>query len=126
MKTRHIAAAVSAFTAFTAGCSQQTIQSASSDIQRNAEVVQREANRAERKVRPQVRKAGLGSRVTAALLANEKLPSTIRVDADDNGVKLRGSVRTQAEKELAGRIARDTLSDDKTVENDLVVKGKGD
>lgn len=105
-----------------AGCSQQTIESASSDIRGNAEVVKREAQRAERKARPQLSKAALGARVTTALRANENLPSTIRVDADENGVKLRGTVRSEREKSLAGRIARDTLSEDKTVQNDLKVE----
>jgi len=110
------------FGAAAAGCSQQTLESAQQDAARNAEVVQREVNRAERKARPQVQKAQLGLRVTAALKANEKLPKTIRVDADEDGVKLRGTVETAAQKELAGRIARMTLSDDKRVTNDLEVK----
>ena len=106
------------------GCSQQTIQSAQEDVERNAEVVQREVNRAERKARPQLNKLELGARVTAALKANARLPKTIRVDADENGVKLRGTVDTQEQKELAERVARDTLEADKTVTNDLRVKGK--
>ena len=104
------------------GCSRQTLESAQEDTERNVEAVQREAKRAERKARPQLRKLDLGARVYAALRANQKLPKTIRVDADENGVYLRGKVKTQAQKELAGRIARDTLAEDKTVTNDLKVE----
>jgi osmotically-inducible protein OsmY len=106
------------------GCSQQTIESAREDAARNVKVVQREAKSAERKARPQLKKAQLGLRVTAALAANEKLPKTIHVDADENGVKLRGTVDTRAQKDLAGRIARDTLKEDKTVLNEIKVKGE--
>lgn len=104
------------------GCSPETVQSASRDAQKNAAVVQREAQRAERKARPQFQKANLGGRVLAALLANQNLPHTIRVDASETGVKLRGSVKTSEQKKLAERIARDTLQSGKTVQNDLVVE----
>lgn len=107
-----------------AGCSQQTLESAREDTARNVEVIQREAKRAERKARPQLRKLELGARVTAALKANEKLPKTIRVDADENGVKLRGTVETPAQRALAERVARDVLKEDKTVVNDLKVKAE--
>lgn len=105
------------------GCSPQTVESASRDVTRNTEIVAREAKRAERKARPQLNKLNIGLKVTAALKANENLPKSIRVDADENGVKLRGTVDTQAQKDLAGRIARDTLKADKSVTNDLKVKG---
>ena len=108
------------------GCSQETLKSAASDAQKNVVIVNREAQRAERKARPQLNKLAVGARVTAALKANQNLPATIRVDADEDGVKLRGSVRTAAEKSLAERIARDTLKSDKTVQNDLEVKGSHD
>lgn len=104
------------------GCSQETVVSASRDVARNTEIVAREAKRAERKARPQLTMLQIGAKVTAALVANENLPPTIRVDADEDGVKLRGTVKTQAQKDLAGRIARDTLKEDKTVTNDLKVK----
>ena len=123
------------------GCSRETIESAGEDAARNAEIVQREVKRTERKARPQIQivkrevkraerkarphiaKAERGLRVKTALTANEKLPKTIRVDAGENGVKLRGKVKTQAQKELAGRIARDTLEEGTTVTNDLEVTG---
>lgn len=104
------------------GCSQETVQSASRDASKNVAVVQREAQRAERKARPQLQKLNLGGRVLAALRANQNLPPTIRVDAGENSVKLRGTVKTKAQKELAERIARDTLTKDKTLQNDLVVE----
>ena len=109
------------------GCSRQTLESAQEDTERNVEAVQREAKRAERKARPQLRKIDIASRVYAALQANQKLPKkTIRVDPNENGVKLRGKVKTRAQKELAGRIARDTLAEDKTVTNDLKVEEDGE
>ncbi len=107
-----------------AGCSRETLQSAGKDAAKNATVVQREVKRAERKARPQVQMLKLGGRVTAALIANENLPATIRVDANQTGVTLRGTVRTQAQKSLAERIARDTLKADYTVKNDLLVRAE--
>ena len=104
------------------GCSPETVQSARRDAERNAGIVGREAKRAERKARPQLSALQMGAKVTAALLANDNLPKTIRVDADERGVKLRGTVKTGAQRALAGRIARDTLKADKTVANELKVK----
>jgi osmotically-inducible protein OsmY len=110
-----------------AGCSQQTVDSASADARRNAAVVEREAKRAERKARPQLGKLDRGARVTAALRLNKRLPTSIRVDASENGVRLRGSVGSEEEKELAGRVARDTLGENAAVENELrVEEGAGD
>jgi osmotically-inducible protein OsmY len=104
------------------GCSQQTLQSAGRDVAKDAAIVQREAARAERKAKPDLQKLSLGTRVTAALQANQNLPSTIRVDANETGVFLRGSVRTASQKALAGRIARDTLAEQYSVRNDLSVQ----
>ncbi len=97
-----------------AGCSQQTIDSASKDVAHDAAIVKREAG-------PNLRKLGLGARVTAALRANQNLPATIRVDASEAGVFLRGSVKTSEQKKLAERIARETLSGKYAVQNDLKV-----
>jgi osmotically-inducible protein OsmY len=105
-----------------AGCSQQTIESATRDTARNVQVVEREAKRAERKARPQLNMLKMGARVTTALKANANLPLTIRVDADEAGVKLRGKVKTQEQKDLAYRIARETLEPDKSVTNDLKIE----
>lgn len=115
-----------------AGCSPETVSSASKDVARNTEIVEREANKVEKKVRPAVteakkqvkpslQKLDLGGRATAALRLNRNLPSTIRVDADTDGIRLRGSVRTKEEKALAERIARDTLPKDATLSNELKV-----
>jgi hypothetical protein len=101
-------------------------------VARNTEIVEREANRVEKKVRPAVteakrqvkpglQKLDLGGRATAALRLNRNLPSTIRVDADPDGIRLRGSVRTEEEKALAERIARDTLPKEATLRNELKV-----
>lgn len=124
-----LAAAVTVCTfclgALSVGCSQQTLESAASDAQRNAEVVEREARRAERKARPQVDKLERGARVTAALRLNKRLPESIRVDAGEDGVRLRGTVRSEEEKELAGRIARDAVDEGVAVNNELSVEAGG-
>ena len=133
-KARGTAAAAALLFLATGGCSRQTIENAAQDTARNAVVVEREAKRAERKLRPTVNKvgreikpalskAGLGLRVKTALTASERLPKTIRVDADASGVRLVGTVRTPEQKALAGRIAAQTLGEGKTVRNELQVKG---
>ena len=124
------------------GCSQETIESAKQDVDRNTETVRREAKRVEEKAKPvieaakpvtdavkkaadkKVEQAKIGGRVLAALRVNANLPQSIRVDADEDaqGVKLRGSVKTAEQKKLAERIARDTLGKDKTVQNDMKVE----
>lgn len=104
------------------GCSQETLESVGKDTARNAEVVAREAKRAEKKVRPTLKKADLGLRVTTAIKANQKLPRSIRVDASETGVFLRGNVKNEEQKELAERIARDTLDEKYTVQNDLKIE----
>jgi osmotically-inducible protein OsmY len=107
------------------GCSQQTIESATHDTARNAQIVAREVDRAKKKAEPQLKQLEIGARVQAALKANENLPLSIRVDADPvaNGVKLRGTVKTEAQKTLAEKIARETLGPSKHVQNDLKVAG---
>ena len=105
-----------------AGCSQQTLQSAAKDTAKNAVIVAREAKRAEKKAGPQIQKLKLGGRVLAAITANQKLPPTIRVDASETGVTLRGTVKNAEQKKLAETIARQTLKDEYTVQNDLAVK----
>lgn len=90
------------------GCSQQTLQSAQQDTQRNL------AN-----ARPQLARLELGSRVTAAL-ASANIHG-IRVDAGTQGVRLHGTVNSAAQKARAGRIARDTLGPGKTVDNKIVL-----
>lgn len=121
-----MAACVAAFAAgaHLAGCSQETVESASKDVSQNVKIVDREVKRAERKARPQLDKLKLGGRVTTALRANQNLPTSIRVDAGEAGVKLRGVVKTEEQRELAGRIARDTLKDEYEITNDLKVAEK--
>lgn len=104
------------------GCSQETLESVGKDTARNAEVVAREAKRAEKNARPALKKLNLGARVTAAIQANQKLPRSIRVDASETGVFLRGKVKTEEQKALAERIARDTLEEKYTVQNDLKIE----
>ncbi len=93
------------------GCSQQTIDSAKQDTQRNITAA-----------KPQLAKLELGSRVTAALQSADV--HGVRVDAGTNGVSLHGTVNSAAQKARAGRIARDTLGPDKTVKNDIQVSSQ--
>ncbi len=92
-----------------AGCSQQTLDSARQDTKHNIN-----------EVKPQLAKLDLGARVTTALKTAGL--NGIRVDASTNGVTLRGSVKSEADKARAGRIAKDTLGSDKTVTNQLTVR----
>ena len=93
------------------GCSQQTLDSAKQDTQRNMTAA-----------KPQLAKLELGSRVTAALASANV--HGVRVDADADGVSLHGTVNSAAQKARAGRIARDTLGPDKTVKNDIQISGQ--
>ena len=93
------------------GCSQQTLDSAKQDTQRNLQ-----------SAKPQLAKLELGSRVTAALQSADV--HGVRVDADTDGVSLHGTVNSAAQKARAGRIARDTLGPGKTVKNDIRVSGE--
>ena len=102
------------------GCSQQTLDSARHDTEHNAAAVNQQAQQAERKARPQFDKLNLQTRVSAALSA-ANLPSTIHVRADAGGVYLRGTVNSAGDKARAGRIARDTLGEDKAVHNQIQV-----
>lgn len=90
------------------GCSQQTLNSAKQDTQRNI------AN-----AKPQIAKLELGSRVTAALAAANV--HGVRVDAGTNGVSLHGRVNSAAQEKRAVRIARDTLGPGKVVNNQLEI-----
>lgn len=119
--------------AFLAGCSPETVENVRKDTERNVAVAERESNKVEKKLRPAIteakkqvapslKKLDLGGRATAALKLNRNLPATIRVDADTNGIRLRGTVRTENEKNLAERIARDTLPEGATITNELEIQ----
>jgi osmotically-inducible protein OsmY len=106
-----------------AGCSQRTINSAQKDTEHNVAVVNKKADELAKQAKPELNKLDLGARVTAAIAANENLRGTaIRVDASPNGVTLRGSVKTAAQKTLADQVARNTLGPGKTVTDELQVK----
>jgi osmotically-inducible protein OsmY len=134
MTTRYIIPALIAATMLlSAGCSQQTIQSATKDMSKDIQVANQDVNNVGAKARPELNKLDaqarpalskldIGMRVTAALRANANLPSTIRVDAGGTGVRLRGKVETQHQKNLAGQIAQQTLPPGLTVSNQLTVK----
>ena len=104
------------------GCSQQTVNSANEDAKKNIAKLDQAAKEVEVKAKPELKKLGLGARVTAAIQANANLPKTIRVDANETGVQLRGTVKTESQKALASRVAKDTLPADKSVTNELQVK----
>jgi osmotically-inducible protein OsmY len=105
-----------------AGCSQQTISSANSDANHDIAVANQKANQAVQKVKPALASLDLGTRVTAAIEANQNLPhDSIRVDSNPNGVRLKGHVSTAAQKKLAGQVAKDTLGPGKSVDNELKV-----
>ncbi len=125
MRLARIYAASAAMLALlAAGCSQQTINSANKDVDRDIKVAEQQADKLAAQAKPGLQKLDTGARVTAALKANENLKGAhIRVDADQGGVKLRGSVKSAAQKTLAGHVARETLGDGKSVENDLKVAG---
>jgi hypothetical protein len=99
---------VAAFLLILSGCSQKTLNSARQDAEHNIDTA-----------KPSLAKLTLGGRVTAALAA-AKIQG-VRVDADTNGVSLHGTVRSAAEKARAGRIARETLSPEKHVINQIEV-----
>ena len=106
-----------------AGCSQNTINSAAKDTQHNVAVLNKEVNRAAQQAKPELNALDSGARVTAALGANANIPQTIRVDADKNGgVRLRGTVKTAQQKQLAENIAKQTLPAGKPVNDELTVK----
>ena len=129
---------------FLVGCSPETVDSMKKDVDRNTATVQREAKRIETQAKPVIEVAKpvtdmvkreadtkigqlkLGARVTAALKANENLPQTIRVDADPDGqgVKLRGTVATVAQRKTAEQVAKQTLGAGKRVQNDLKIEEK--
>ena len=108
--------------ALLAGCSQQTLNSAQHDAQRDAAVVSREAQRAANHAGPQINKARLGGRVTAALQAADV--RGVRVDAGPDGVTLVGRVDSQEAKARALHIAQDTLGPGKTVHSRIAVDGR--
>ena len=105
------------------GCSQQTLNSAGSDAQHDAAIVNRETQRAAKNAKPQLDKLGLQTRVTTALTA-ANLPTTIHVRADTEGVYLRGMVNSPQDKARAGQIAKDTLGPGKIVHNQLQVSSQ--
>ncbi len=121
MKTQPILIALTGAAVLLAGCSQQTISSASHDAHHDVAVVGQAAHRAVKEAQPQVRKAALGARVTAALAAANL--GDIRVDAAPDGVTLVGRVGSASDKKRALQIARDTLGPDKTVHSRLTVTG---
>jgi len=119
--------------AVVSGCSPETVKSATHDAQQDTTIAIREAKRVERQARPVLREVGkrvgpdlkkldLGARATAALKLNRNLPPTIRVDASETGIRLRGTVHTLTEKRLAERVVRDTLPPGAHLSNELEIR----
>ena len=105
------------------GCSKQTVNSAQNDLSNDITSANQSANQAAASVAPKMDALELGTRVTAAIDASSKLPhSQIRVDAQQGSVRLRGKVDTSAQKQLAGKIASDTVGPGQTVDNELTVR----
>jgi|GEM_PF-4029334 osmotically-inducible protein OsmY len=131
---------------FLLGCSPETVQSAKQDVERNTKDIRDTVEKVEKVTKPiaevaqplvkpvaeavkkeadeKVEQLKLGARVTTALKVNLNLPQTIRVDADDDGkgVKLRGTVETKAQKQLAEKVAKETLGKGFRVQNDLTIE----
>jgi hypothetical protein len=109
---------------FAGGCTQQQQNSASTDLDHTVAVANQAVVKAADDAKPKLAALDLGARVTTALAANQNIPvGEVRVDANPNGVRLRGTVDTAREKHLAAQIAKDTLGPGKSVANDLAVKG---
>lgn len=123
-RTVHVAALL-ALGLLGTGCSQQTIDSANKDAQHNITVADQKAKELADAAKPQLKKLDMAAPVTAAITTNPNLHGTeIRVDGAANGVRLKGTVKTAQQKQLAGEIARNTLKPGQTVENDLAVQGQ--
>ncbi|MBV9849460.1 MAG: BON domain-containing protein [Armatimonadetes bacterium] len=105
-----------------AGCSQQTLSSAQHDVQHDITVANQAAKKAAAAARPQLKKAGLGAQVAAALQAADV--HGVRVDAGPDGVTLVGRVDSPADKARAVHIAQDTLGPGKVVRSRIVVGGQ--
>lgn len=114
-------AATFVFAAICTGCSQETIESASADASKNAAIVVKKAKTVEKAARPTANRLQKGARVTAALKASVKVPANIRVDVNDERVRLVGTAKTKAESDAAVRITRDILGDDQPIVNDIKV-----
>jgi len=125
MITRYTTLAILMVGLLLSGCSQQTVTSAKQDMSKDIQTANQAADKEVAKARPALDKLNLGVRVTTALRANANLPDTIRVDANTNGVRLRGSVQNAKQKSLAGKIAQQTLPPGKSVQNQLAVSKPG-
>lgn len=116
--------ALSAIALLGAGCSQRTINSANQDAQHNIAVADQQAKQLADAAKPQLKKLDVAAPVTAAITTNPNLHGTdIRVDGNAHGVRLKGSVKTAQQKQLAGEVARNTLKPGQTVDNELTVTG---
>ncbi len=95
--TKTLIVSLAALSLALSGCSQQTIEAPAKtprEMSMSFSVRQSVRNA---KARPHMSKLDMKTRSTAALKANERLPKTIRVDPNEGGVKLRGTVDAGAE-----------------------------
>lgn len=120
-----MAFALAAVCVFGAGCSQRALNSANQDAQRNINVVGQKAQQVANEAKPEIKKLDVAAPVTAAITANPNLSGTdIRVDGQANGVRLRGTVNTSQQKQLAGQVAKNNVKAGQSVDNELTIKGK--
>lgn len=110
---------------FGAGCSQRTINSANQDAQHNITTLDQKAKQVVANAKPEIKKLDVATPVATAITANPNLSGThIRVDGQTNGVRLRGTVNTPQQKQLAGQVAKNNVKAGQTVDNELTVQAK--
>ena len=101
------------------GCSKQQEMEASSQAQRAKQKFQQATADAGKKLTD----AGITAKVKTAMVASSKLnTSGINVDTANKVVTLNGAVADQNQKQLAERIAKDTVGPDVQVVNKLQVQ----
>jgi osmotically-inducible protein OsmY len=101
------------------GCSPQQQAEAGNQAERAKKDVQRAAADAGAKLTD----AGITAKVKTAMTASSKLNTTgINVDTVNKVVTINGAVADQNQKQLAERIAKDTVSTDVQVVNKLQVR----
>jgi osmotically-inducible protein OsmY len=100
------------------GCSPQQ-QAEANNQAKNAE---KQVEQAAQKAGNALENAGITAKVKTAMTASSKLnTSQINVDTKDKVVTLNGAVADQNQRQLAERIAKDTVDHDVKVVNNLQV-----
>jgi osmotically-inducible protein OsmY len=111
-------AGLCALTIGLSGCSPQQ-QAEANNQAKNAE---KQVEQAAQKAGNALENAGITAKVKTAMTASSKLnTSQINVDTKDKVVTLNGAVADQNQRQLAERIAKDTVDHDVKVVNNLQV-----